>query len=64
MLDHWQDLTAAGLVLLATAYVAQRAWRIISNKTGGCGSCSSCPTADDQKKPIVTIDKLTKPTHK
>ncbi len=64
MLSNWQDLTAALLVTLAAAYIAYRAWQIVWKKRGGCSSCSSCPTADDQKKPIVTIDKLTEITRK
>ena len=64
MLNNWQDLTAAGLVVLAAAYVAYRAWQVIWKKRGGCTTCSSCSTADDQNIPIVTIDKLTETARK
>ena len=58
-MNIWQDIAAAGLVALAGGYLAYRTWLILWKRRGGCGSCSSCPSVDDQKKPIVSIDSLT-----
>ena len=58
-MNIWQDIAAAGLVALACGYLGYRAWLVLWKRRGGCGSCSSCPSGDDQKKPIVSIDSLT-----
>ena len=58
-MDSWQDIAAAGLVLLAGGYLAYRGWLVIWKKRGGCSSCSSCPSGDDPKKQIVSVDSLT-----
>ncbi len=63
-MNIWQDIAAAGLVTLAGGYLGYRGWLVIWKRRGGCGSCSSCPSADDQKKPIVSIDSLRDSAHK
>ena len=58
-MDTWQDIAATGLVVLAGGYLAFRGWLVFWKQRGGCGSCSSCPSGDDQKKPIVSVESLT-----
>ncbi len=37
-----QDLLAAGLLVLAVAYLAWRGWAVVRRKKTGCG-CDTCP---------------------
>ena len=53
----WQDLATALIVLLAAAYVARYAIRLVKRKgLPGCGCCTKCPT-EPSEKALVSLDK-------
>ena len=58
-----QDIAALVLVALAGLYLAYQAWMVLIKKHSGCGSCSQCPTEEDEiqssrKKQIIPVDSL------
>ena len=58
-----QDIAALVLVALAGFYLAYKAWGILTRKHSGCGSCSQCPTEEDDiktagEKQMVPVDSL------
>ncbi len=62
MLDAQQILTLA-IVLAAAGYLVRRTWKRLSGqRAGGCGSCSRCGDAADDRspaaKPLVPIETL------
>jgi hypothetical protein len=51
----WQDLITAGIVLLASAYVARYLVRVIRRKGApGCRCCQQCPMENDET-PVVKL---------
>ncbi len=59
----WQTAVVSLLVAVAAGYLAWRGWRVLRRRAGGCGSCGSCPAngnAQDQAKPLVQLENLTK----
>jgi hypothetical protein len=54
---NWQDYIALGIVAVAAAYLARRAWLVVARrKSAGCGGCGTCAAGStgDAKK-LVTI---------
>lgn len=41
-MDHWQDVIAAALILVASVYLARRSWRRGGN--AACHTCLGCPS--------------------
>lgn len=64
-----QDITALVLVALAGLYLAYKVWMILTKRHSSCGSCSQCPTEEDEiktgrEKQIVPVDSLVESAHK
>ena len=59
MTADWQNIAAISLVLAAAAYIARRAWLVITNRgKAGCGTgCEKCPTAKPAAK-LVQIERV------
>jgi hypothetical protein len=53
----WQDAAAAGILLVATGYVARCLVRFIRRKgVPACGCCAKCP-AETAEKPLIHLDE-------
>ena len=62
MLDAQQLLTLA-VVLAAASYLVRRVWKRLSGRrVAGCGSCSRCAGAADDRspvtKPLIPVENL------
>lgn len=55
----WQNVIAIGIVALAMAYLARHFYRRLTRRvTGGCGSCGTCPSGDQQSSTAVPLVSL------
>ena len=56
MTISWQEVMALVIVTAAVSYLARVAWQSLAGKkTGGCTTCSTCPTAQSDGREIVQI---------
>jgi len=65
MLDAQQLLTLA-VVLAAAGYLVRRTWKRLSGqRVAGCGSCSRCADAADDRspaaRPLIPVEPLIAP---
>ena len=58
----WQDATAGVIVAAAAVYLLRVAWRSLAGrKTGGCTTCSTCPTSESDPGMLVEIKNSSRP---
>ena len=61
--SFWQNVIALVCVAGAAGYLMRRIVRWSRGRsTGTCHGCSGCSTSQPRKRPLVTIDALTKNT--
>ncbi len=53
-----QDAIALIAVILATAFLLHRVWRLFFQPIRGCGGCTTCPTASQETRTVITIAPL------
>ena len=59
MTFDWQTITVLAIVAVAAVYLARAAWQTVARrKAAACGSCSSCPTGDEEQQ-VVAIGNPT-----
>lgn len=50
-----QTWAALGMVAVATAYLARRAWQAIAQRKG-CGACGTCPMESSKAPTLVSLE--------
>ncbi len=54
------NLVVLTIVAVAAAYLARRTWTVLAGRrSGGCGTCASCPASGTNEPQVISVETLT-----